>query len=71
MSSSQMLACFDLARVELACQLWHDAGERDPPDREGWLDENPLGVPTEREVQTNSTNGRCYRVMLVRNSTPV
>jgi tRNA (guanine-N7-)-methyltransferase len=45
---------------------WAAAG-----DREGWLDENPLGVPTEREVQTNSTNGRCYRVMLVRNSTPV
>ena len=45
---------------------WAAAG-----DREGWLDENPLGVPTEREVQTTSTNGRCYRVMLVRNNTTV
>ena len=45
---------------------WAAAG-----DREGWLDENPLGVPTEREVQTTSTNGRCYRVMLVRNTTAV
>jgi hypothetical protein len=41
---------------------WAQAG-----DREGWLDENPLGVPTERECQTVDSGGRCYRVMLVRN----
>lgn len=41
---------------------WAKAG-----DREGWLDENPLGVPTERECQTVDSGGRCYRVMLVRN----
>ena len=40
-------------------------------DREGWLDENPLGVPTERECQTVDAGGRCYRVMLVRTETPV
>ena len=40
---------------------WAQAG-----DREGWLDENPLGVPTERECQTVDSGGRCYRVMLVR-----
>jgi tRNA (guanine-N7-)-methyltransferase len=47
---------------------WATAGA---PGRGGWLDDNPLGVPTEREVQTTSTGGRCYRVMLVRNDTPV
>ena len=47
---------------------WATAG---PLGCDGWLDENPLGVPTEREVQTTSTGGRCYRVMLVRNDTPV
>jgi hypothetical protein len=41
---------------------WAQAG-----DREGWLDVNPLGVPTERECQTVDSGGRCYRVMLVRN----
>ena len=45
---------------------WSMAG-----DREGWLDENPLDVPTERECQTNDSGGLCYRVMLVRNDVPV
>lgn len=44
---------------------WAAAG-----DREGWLDENPLGVPTERECQTMDSGGLCYRVMLVRNDAP-
>ena len=47
---------------------WATAG---PAGSDGWLDENPLGVPTEREVQTTSSGGRCYRVMLVRNDNPV
>jgi tRNA (guanine-N7-)-methyltransferase len=47
---------------------WATAG---PTGRGGWLDVNPLGVPTEREVQTTSTGERCYRMMLVRNNTPV
>ena len=37
----------------------------------GWLLENPLGVPTEREVQNLSQGKPCYRVMLVRTDTPV
>ena len=49
------------AEAELV-SAWAQAG-----DREGWLDENPLGVPTERECQTVDSGGRCYRVMLVRN----
>ena len=48
--------------------VWATAG---PPGRGGWLDDNPIGVPTEREVQTTETGGRCYRIMLVRNDTPV
>ena len=32
----------------------------------GWLKENPLGIPTEREVQTTNEGQPCFRVMLVR-----
>ena len=36
----------------------------------GWCRVNPLGVPTEREVQTLESGAKVYRVMLVRNDTP-
>jgi len=32
----------------------------------GWMPENPLGVPTEREVYVKQTNAPVYRVMLLR-----
>ena len=32
--------------------------------QKGWLKENPLGVPTEREVQTINEGQPCFRVML-------
>eukprot|EP00976_Prorocentrum_cordatum_P019478 395018-Prorocentrum_minimum.AAC.1 len=32
----------------------------------GWLKENPMGVPTEREVYVLGDNLPVYRVMLVR-----
>ena len=57
---------FDRRNVEFL--LWEQpAFAAQAGDREGWLDENPLGVPTERECQTVDSGGRCYRVMLVRN----
>ena len=34
--------------------------------QKGWLKVNPLGVPTEREVQTTNEGQPCFRVMLVR-----
>jgi hypothetical protein len=34
----------------------------------GWLLINPMGVPTEREVQTTERGAHVYRCMLVRNN---
>jgi len=50
---------------------WTSAWAKADGDKDGWLDVNPLGVPTERECQTNDQGERCYRVMLVRNDVPV
>ena len=38
--------------------------------RAGWLEENPIGVPTEREVQTLGEGLPVFRVMLQRNGIP-
>ena len=38
--------------------------------RAGWLEQNPIGVPTEREVQTIGEGLPVFRVMLQRNENP-
>lgn len=38
---------------------------------EGWLPENPLGVPTEREILTQKSSGSVYRTLLVRTAEQV
>ena len=36
----------------------------------GWLRENPVGVPTERELGTVAAGGHCWRALLLRKPTP-
>ena len=45
----------------------HDDGWRSTWAHAGWLDENPLGIPTEREVQTTGEGLPVFRIMLRRN----
>lgn len=35
----------------------------------GWLKDNPVGVPTERELGTVKNGGHCWRALLVRKET--
>ena len=36
----------------------------------GWLRENPVGVPTERELGTVAAGGHCWRALLQRKASP-
>ena len=36
----------------------------------GWLRDNPTGVPTERELGTNAAGGHCWRALLQRKAAP-
>ena len=47
-----------------------DDGWRSTWAHAGWLDENPLGIPTEREIQTTGEGLPVFRVMLRRNGAP-
>jgi tRNA (guanine-N7-)-methyltransferase len=44
-----------------------DDGWRSGWAHAGWLDENPIGIPSEREVQTLGEGLPVFRVMLRRN----
>jgi hypothetical protein len=37
----------------------------------GWLRDNPVGVPTERELGTNAAGGHCWRALLQRRDVAV
>jgi tRNA (guanine-N7-)-methyltransferase len=67
------------AKIEAAANAPSDASATEAGDGDddgwrstwahaGWLDENPLGIPTEREVQTTGEGLPVFRIMLQRNA---